>query len=248
MVKLFLRLFCVIKFIFETFPCIVVDYLEHHSKSIDELAITMDDCAHVFRKVPYDGKNEVVREKWRVIGQCLSRVCSKRCTWSDLEVRANAPNVCDYMTGAEEAVVYWLFVSEGKEWLIEFKRMNGHRNKNVDSDDTVATSTSQHKKSGQHKTMSFLKHWWQLKTIVKAHRQKRDISEKWDEAWKLFACEELELKKIREGVGKERSGMCCSHLKMCSALASRKVIILLDWRLTKIWTCLLCRLLMLRKI
>jgi hypothetical protein len=111
----------------------------------------------------------------------------------------NAPNVCDYTTGAEEAIVYWLFVSKGKEWLMEF-----HSNKNVDSNDTVTTSTrSQHKKSGYHKMLSFLKHWWQLKTIVKARHQKHNISEKWDEAWKLFAYEELELKKIRKGVGKE---------------------------------------------
>jgi hypothetical protein len=81
---------------------------------------------------------------------------------------------------------------------MEFKRKNGHSNKNVDSNDTVTTSTSQHKKSGQHKTLRFLKHWWQLKTIVKARRQKRDISKIWDEAWKLFACEELELKKNKK--------------------------------------------------
>jgi hypothetical protein len=143
--------------------------------------------------------------------------------------------------------VYWLFVSEGKEWLMEFKIKNGHIN-NGDSDDTVTTSTSKRKKSGQQKTLSFLKHWWQLKTIVKARRHQRDISEKWDEAWKLFACNELELKKkIRKGVGKEQSGMCCPHLKMCSALVSRKAILLLDWRLMKIWTSLLPRLLMFRK-
>jgi hypothetical protein len=47
-----------------------------------------------------------------------------------------------------------------------------------------------------------LKHWWQLKTLVKARRLNRDISEKWDEAWKLFACEELELKKNKKGVRK----------------------------------------------
>jgi hypothetical protein len=105
--------------------------------------------------------------------------------------------VCDYTTGAEEAVVYWLFVSEGKEWLIEFKRMNGHRNKNVNSDDTVTTSTSQHKESGQHKTMSFLKHWW---------------SEKWDEAWKLFACEELELKKKYERGSEKNDPGCVAHI------------------------------------
>jgi hypothetical protein len=48
-----------------------------------------------------------------------------------------------------------------------------------------------------------LKHWWQLKTLVKARRLNRDISEKWDEAWKLFAYEELELKKkTKKGVRK----------------------------------------------
>jgi hypothetical protein len=88
---------------------IVVDYLECHSKSVDEFVITMEDCAHVFCKVPYDGNNKVVQEKWQLIGQCLSRVCSKHCTWSDLEVWVNAPNMCDYATGAEEAIMYWLF-------------------------------------------------------------------------------------------------------------------------------------------
>jgi hypothetical protein len=161
----------------------------------------MDDCAHVFRKVPYNGEeNEVVREKWRLTGQCLSRVCSKRCTWSDLEVRANAPNVCDYTTGAEEAIVLWLFVSEGEDWLLEFNKKNGQGKDH--ENDAETTSTSHRKKNGQHKTLSFLKHWWQLKTLVKARRLNRDISEKWDEAWKLFACEELELKKNKKGVRK----------------------------------------------
>jgi hypothetical protein len=176
----------------------IVDYLKCHSQSVDQFAITMDDCAHVFRKVPYNGEeNEVVREKWRLVGQCLSRVCSKRCTWSDLEVRANAPNVCDYTTGAEEAIVLWLFVSEGEDWLLEFNKKNGGSH---DGDhDAETTSTSRRKKNGQHKTLSYLKHWWQLKTLVKARRLNHDISEKWEEAWKLFACEELKAKKNKKG-------------------------------------------------
>lgn len=179
----------------------IVDYLESHKESVEEFAITMEDCAQLFRKVPYNGEDKVVQEKWRLIGQCLSRVCSKRCTWSKVEVRANAPNVCDYTTVAEEAIVYWLFVSEGKDWLSEFNTSKDH-SKDHDDDDT--TSTNQRKKSGQHKTLSYLKHWWQLKSIVKSRRLNRGISEKWDEAWKHFACEELELKKNRKG-GRKRS-------------------------------------------
>jgi hypothetical protein len=91
----------------------------------------MEDCAHVFRKV-----NEVVREKWLLIGQCLSRVCSKRCTWSDIEVRASASNVCDYTMVAEEAIIYWLFVSKGKEWLHEFEASEGRKKPEEDTDTT----------------------------------------------------------------------------------------------------------------
>jgi hypothetical protein len=86
--------------------------------------------------------------------------------------------------------------------LLEFNKKKGGSN---DGDhDAETTSTSQRKKNGQHKTLSYLKHWWQLKTLVKARRLNNDISEKWDEAWKLFACEELKVKKIRRGVGKEQ--------------------------------------------
>jgi hypothetical protein len=56
----------------------------------------------VFRRVPYNSEDVVLQEKWCLIGQCLSRVGSKRCTWSDLEVRASAANVCDYTTLVQE--------------------------------------------------------------------------------------------------------------------------------------------------
>jgi hypothetical protein len=103
---------------------------------------------------------------------------------------------------AEEAIVYWLFVSEGEYWLIEFNCKNGGvNNHEIDAD---TTSTAQRKKCGQHKMLSLLKHWWQLKVVVKSRRQNRGISEKWDEAWKIFAGDELELKKVRKGVGRER--------------------------------------------
>jgi hypothetical protein len=165
--------------------------LNRHKESVKEFVITTDDCAHLFRKVPYDSADVAVQEKWRLIGQCLSKVCSKRCTWSDLEVRASAANVCEYTTPAEEAIVYWLFVSEGDAWLQEFEGENG---KNKVSDDSGTANTTQRKKCGKHKTLCYLKHWWQLRSIVKSRRHSRDISGKWDEAWKVFACEELNLK------------------------------------------------------
>jgi hypothetical protein len=99
--------------------------------------------------------------------------------------------VCDYTSPAEEAIVYWLFVSEGEDWLHEFEGI-GSRNKVGEDADT--TSTSQRKKCGKHKTLCYLKHWWQLRSIVKTRRLNRDISGKWDEAWRVFACEELQLK------------------------------------------------------
>jgi hypothetical protein len=60
-----------------------------------------------------------------------------------------------------------------------------------------------------------LKHWWQLRGIVKTRRLNWHISGKWDEAWKMFACEELEIKKIKEEIGRDWSRTCCLHLRMC---------------------------------
>jgi hypothetical protein len=171
----------------------MIDYLESHNDSLREFTITKEDCSHVFCKVPYEKDNQVVREKWRLIGQCLSRVCSKRCTWWDLEVRATAANACDYTTVAEEAIVYWLFISEGNDWVHEFNIKNGDGNSPENDADT--TSTAQRKKCGQHKTLQFLKHWWQLKVVVKSRRLNSGISQKLDEAWRIFAGEELQLKK-----------------------------------------------------
>jgi hypothetical protein len=147
---------------------------------------------------------------------------------------------------AEEAIVYWLFVSEGEYWLIEFNCKNGGiNNHDIDAD---TTSTAQRKKCGQHKMLSFLKHWWQLKVVVKSRCQNRGISEKWDEAWQIFAGDELELKKKkRKGVGREQSGMCYPHLRMCLALVIQRAIILLDWRSRMILVYSLHRLLMFRK-
>jgi hypothetical protein len=171
--------------------------LKHHKDSVKKFVITTDDCAHLFRKIPYESVDLALQEKWRLIGQCLSKVCSKRCTWSDPEVRASAANVCEYTTPAEEAIVYWLFVSEGEDWIREFEGIQGKSTKEVDDADT--TSTTQRKRCGKHKTLCYLKHWWQLRGIVKTRRLNRHISGKWDEAWKMFACEELEIKKNKRG-------------------------------------------------
>lgn len=163
---------------------------------MDKFAISMEDCARVFRKIPYDSTDVEVQEKWRLIGQCLLRVCGKRCTWWKLEVRASEANVCTFTTVAEEAIVYWLFVTEGEDWVKEFQG-DDRRDDNDDGDTMESNSSAQRKKCGKHKTLTYLKHWWQIKTFVEARRQKREISSGWDEAWRLFAEEEIELKRNR---------------------------------------------------
>jgi hypothetical protein len=130
---------------------------------------------------------------------------------------------------------------------MELNRKNGHSNKNVDSNDTVTTSKSQRKKSGQHKMLSFLKHWWQLKTIVKAHHQKCNISKKWDEAWKLFVCEELELKKNKKGGWKRMIRYVLPTFEDVLGIGKSEGDYTSGLEVDKDLTCLLCRLLMFRK-
>jgi hypothetical protein len=131
--------------------------LNHHKESVKEFVITTEDCAQVIRKVHYDTADVALQEKWRLIVRCLSKVCSKHCsTWSDLEVRASAANMCDYTTPAKEAIVYWLFFSEGEDWLHEFEGIGSHKNMEDDED---TACTTQHKKCGKHKTLCYLKHW-----------------------------------------------------------------------------------------
>jgi hypothetical protein len=172
--------------------------LAKHEAEIDKFAIMMQDCALLFHKVPYNGDDTVVQDKWKLIGNCLSKVCTKRCSWSDLEIRAMEANVCTYTTNAEEAIVYWLFVLEGNDWVRDFKHKNneeifGESGNNA----TEASERSQRKKCGKHKTLAYLKHWWQLRSLVEARCKNREISQGWDEALKSFACEDLENKKTK---------------------------------------------------
>jgi hypothetical protein len=173
--------------------------LGKHEAELDKFAITVKDCALLFRKVPYDGGDAVVREKWKLIGNCLAKVCTKRCSWSELEIRATEANVCTYTTNAEEAIVYWLFVSEGDDWVQDFKNKNNEEVLEDESGNnaTEASERSQRKKCGKHKTLAYLKHWWQLRSLVEARRNNREISQGWDEALKSFACEDLENKKTK---------------------------------------------------
>jgi hypothetical protein len=170
--------------------------LAKHEEEIDRFAITKQDCALLFRKVPYDGGDAVVREKWKLIGNCLAKVCTKRCSWSELEIRAMEANVCTYTTNAEEAIVYWLFVSEGNDWVQDFKKKNSE-DVLEEENATEASEKTQRKKCGKHKTLAYLKHWWQLRSLVEARRNNREISQGWDEALKFFAGEELEYKKTK---------------------------------------------------
>jgi hypothetical protein len=174
--------------------CSQPGYLTKYKESLDTYAITYDDCMDLFRAVLFDGGDEVTREKWRLVGQCLSRVCSKRCNWSNLEVRAQEAKVCTFTTSAEEAIVLWLIVSEGEDWL---KLVGDGENTGVsDGVETTGSESSanQKKKCGQHKTIAFHNHWLHLRCVVKKRRENREISESWDEAWKMFAIEELEMK------------------------------------------------------
>lgn len=168
-----------------------------------KFAVTKDDCVWLFRKVAYDSKDEAVAEKWRLVGQCLSKICTKRCTWFNLDVRASAPNVCNLTTVAEEAIVYWLFVSEGEGWVKDFvKRESSAGSHDKEDASKDGTASSQRKRCGQHKSMEYLKHWLQLKSIVKKRRANREISDSWDEALMLFAVEEKNVKKTNKEIRK----------------------------------------------
>jgi hypothetical protein len=155
----------------------------------------------MFRTVPYNGANKkVIREKWKLVGQRLSRVCSKRCIWLNVQVRAASPNVCKFTTIVKEAIIYWIFVSEGEDsWIQEFK---GNKKNYLEPEgeednktiDDANTSTSR-KKYWQHKTVTYLPHWWQCFELVKKKCENREILEAWDNAWMAFAIEELECKK-----------------------------------------------------
>jgi hypothetical protein len=179
-------------------------YLKKYIISVENFAITTRDCSMVFRTVPYDGADEALREKWKLVGQCLSRVCSKRCSWSKLEVRAAAANVCNFTTVAEEAIVYWIFVTEGEGWLKEAKGVQGNDADEEEGTVSGMTNTSSRKKCGQHKTATHLEHWRQLFCLVKTKRDNRSISESWDNAWMTFAAEELEYKKTKKMTRKRR--------------------------------------------
>jgi hypothetical protein len=67
-----------------------------------------------------------------------------------VEVRAAAPNVCTFTTVAEEAIIFWIFVSEGEDWIQEFKAkkkniLKPEDNEDDETDGDVNTSTSRKK-------------------------------------------------------------------------------------------------------
>jgi hypothetical protein len=179
-------------------------YLKKHMDSVENFVITTCDCLMVFRTVQYDGADEALCEKWKLVGQCLSRVCSKWCSWSKLEEQAAASNVCNFTTVAEEAIVYWIFVMEGEGWLKEAKGVQGNDSDEEDGTNSGITNTSACKKCGQHKTVTHLDHWRQLFGLVKTKCENRSISESWDNAWMTFVAEELEYKKNKKMTRKRK--------------------------------------------
>jgi hypothetical protein len=123
-------------------------------------------------------------------------------------VRAAAPNVCTFTTIAEEAIIYWIFVSEGEDWIQEFKDKKKNILKPEDDEDNntdgdINTNASR-KKNGRHKTVTYFPHWRQLFGLVKKKRENREISEAWDNAWMAFAIEELESKKEKKNEKKRK--------------------------------------------
>jgi hypothetical protein len=126
-----------------------------------------------------------------------------------VEVRAAAPNVCKFTTVAEEAIVYWIFVSEGEDWIQEFKAKTTKNflepdNKEDHNTEGDANTSASRKKNGQHKTVTYLPHWRQLFGLVKTKRENRGISDGWDNAWMAFAIEELECKKEKKCTKKRK--------------------------------------------
>jgi hypothetical protein len=189
------------------FVLYVTEYLKQHKAVLLDYRITTTDCAKVFHREKYDGNNNevLVREKWRFIGQCLARICTKSCSWLDIVVRAAGVNECNYTYVAEEAIVYWLFVSKEEGWFSTFEQkyvlMDGDDMDEVDD----SIGRTQHKRCGTHKThQQFLKHWWQHKAVYKARRENREISKEWDAAWMKFAAEELEMKNNKKQKHKQK--------------------------------------------
>jgi hypothetical protein len=120
-------------------------------------------------------------------------------------VRAAGANVCSYTYVAEEAIVYWLIVSEEEGWFSAFEKKYVLMDHGGDMDEVDdSTGRKQRKKRGTHKTQQFLKHWWQLKAVYAARRQNREISTDWDVAWMKFAVEELESKNNKKQKHKQK--------------------------------------------
>jgi hypothetical protein len=171
----------------------IADYLKKHNALGEEYAIIKTDCALLFRAVPLNDQDEAVLEKWHLIGQCLSKICSKRCSWSNVEVTAAVANVCNFAT-----VTKRFFVTESEDWVKEFQRKETQKASSVGEGDEISNSGSQHKKCGTHKSIEYLKHWYQLCELVQGRHAKRGISESWYDSWREFACEEITLKKNKK--------------------------------------------------
>jgi hypothetical protein len=108
-----------------------------------------------------------------------------------------AANVCNFTT--VEAVVYWLFVMEREDWVNEFQKKESQKASSVGKGDEISNSGSQRKNCGTHKSIEYLKRWYQLCKLVQGQHAKREISELWYDAWREFACEEITLKNNKKG-------------------------------------------------
>jgi hypothetical protein len=134
--------------------------------------------------------------------------------------------MCNYIFVAEEAIVYWLFVSEEEGWFSAFEQkwyvlvMGGDDTDEVDN----STGRTQHPRCGTHKTQLLLKHWWQLKAVYKAWQENRVISKEWDAAWMKFAAGELEMKNNKKGKRKQKHVDVCLHMWMFWELHQRNVL------------------------
>lgn len=158
-------------------------------ENLKEYVITERDFGKVFRQTPYSESDPVMEEKWRLIGDCMVRVCSKHCTWRKLSIRAEADDACKFVTPAEEAVVYWLFTSEGKDWVQGFQDQIMQ-----DGVGGIGEQKGSKKRKGIHKTREYRIHYAKLVDIV-AESRKSCHSREWDKALQGYALKELEAKE-----------------------------------------------------
>jgi hypothetical protein len=156
---------------------------------MQDYIICEKDFGKIFRQTSYSTCGKVMQEKWKLIGDCMVRVCSKHSTWRKLSIRTEAEDVCKFVTTAEEAVVYWLFLSEGKDWVDGFQDILVDNSEKITGEDSKPK-----KKKGMHKTREYRVHYAKLVSIVAESRRSCHSSE-WDKAIQGFAIEEMNQKE-----------------------------------------------------